>query len=394
MHLTVLARDQKNGTAKGGRCPWYCPVWESVVEKLRSESTIKEWPEPGSTLVLCTVLGSYQCDTVVTDTDLQLESYHMWARRHYPGCIVTVYVRHPESAPPSSLLRSWHTEKAYLDLCRDILDHGENRDDRTGTGTRSVFGRQLVFDLTNGFPLLTTKKTFWKGIRNELLWFLRGQTDASILSRDGVRIWDANTSPDALKKRGLAYKDGDCGPVYGFQWRHWGADYRGCAESYEGQGHDQLRTLVRNLRDNPMSRRHIVSAWNVEDLDRMALPPCHILFQCYVTNRRSLDIQVYQRSVDVGLGLPFNIASYATLNHLLCSLTGYTPGRLIMSLGDCHVYRDHLDQIREQLKGAPHTPPRLLIKNNSYDRLEQFTERDIQIVDYHPSKTIPMRMST
>jgi thymidylate synthase len=255
-----------------------------------------------------------------------------------------------------------------------------------------VFARHLEFNLSNGFPLLTTKRVFWKGIVKELLWFLRGNTDATLLSRDGVRIWDANTTEDALKARQLPYREGDAGPVYGFQWRHWGADYSGCDGGPYG-GHDQLATLVRNLREDPMSRRHIVSAWNVEDLDRMALPPCHILFQCYVNNNGTLDLQVYQRSVDIGLGLPFNIASYATLVHLLASLTDRVPGRLIMSLGDCHIYRDHIDTIEEQLKRRPHHPPRLLIKNNKYTRLDQFSEGDIKLVEYAPHGALPMHMS-
>jgi thymidylate synthase len=254
----------------------------------------------------------------------------------------------------------------------------------------------MEFNLRNGFPLLTTKKVFWRGIVSELIWFLRGETDATILSQKGVRIWDANTSRAALDARGLhSYGEGDAGPVYGFQWRHWGAAYDGPGgPQKEYGGHDQLVNLIRGLREQPFSRRHIVSAWNVEDLDTMALPPCHILFQCYVNNDDTLDIQVYQRSVDIGLGLPFNIASYSLLNHLICYLTGYVPGRLIMSLGDAHIYRDHIDEMKTQMARTPRCPPKVLIKKNTYTRLDEFTEGDIRLVGYEPHPPIRMSMST
>jgi thymidylate synthase len=413
----VIARDLDDGVSKDGGIPWHSPesikTWRRIVTgyPVISQMTCSHPPpvivtgDPATIttwitrhapdcIVTCRIHGKYKCDTTVTDTDIKLDQYRRWATRVFPGCAWRVYVRAGVDRPfiPEHL-RAWHTEHQYLEMCRKILDVGQNRDDRTGTGTRSVFGRQIEFDLANGFPLLTTKKTYWRGIVKELLWFLKGETDATLLSKQGVRIWDGNTSADALRRRGLDYPEGDAGPVYGFQWRHWGAPYRGANGGPYG-GHDQLAALVRGLREDPTSRRHIVSAWNVSDLDKMALPPCHILFQCYVNNnRRTLDLHLYQRSVDVGLGLPFNIASYATLVHLISSVTGLVPGRLIISTGDAHIYKDHVDAIQTQIQRMPRHPPRLLIKNNTYTRLDQFSEEDIKLVDYDPHDPIRMAMS-
>lgn len=220
----------------------------------------------------------------------------------------------------TQLFKSKHGEFQYLELIGKIIERGQEKTDRTGVGTYSLFGEMMRFDLQRSFPLLTTKKVFWKGVVEELLWFLRGSTDGRLLSDKGVRIWDGNGSREFLDKLGFQERrEGDLGPVYGFQWRHFGAAYQNCDTDYTGKGIDQIKELIDQLQQNPDSRRHIVSAWNVSDLKKMALPPCHVLFQFYVSQGR-LSCMLYQRSCDVGLGIPFNIASYALLTTLIAKV--------------------------------------------------------------------------
>ncbi|MBX3002694.1 MAG: thymidylate synthase [Anaerolineales bacterium] len=255
--------------------------------------------------------------------------------------------------------------QAYLDLMRRVLEEGVDKQDRTGTGTRSLFGHQMRFDLQQGFPLLTTKKLHTKSIFYELLWFLQGSTNVAYLQQQGVRIWDA-----------WADAQGELGPVYGAQWRSWpGAD---------GQGIDQLRGVLAELQSNPDSRRLIVSAWNVAELPQMALPPCHLLFQFYVAAGK-LSCQLYQRSADIFLGLPFNIASYALLTHMVAQVSGLQPGDFVISLGDCHLYRNHFEQARLQLSRQPLPLPRLQL-NPAVTDLFAFTYEDFTLLDYqaHP----------
>lgn len=251
--------------------------------------------------------------------------------------------------------------RPYLDLMRRVLDTGLDRPDRTGTGTRAVFGHQMRFDLGEGFPLVTTKRLHIKSIVYELLWFLRGETNIGWLNEHGVSIWDE-----------WADESGDLGPVYGHQWRSWPAP--------DGGHIDQLAELVKGLRDNPYSRRHIVSAWNVGELDKMALAPCHILFQFWVGDGR-LSCHLYQRSADIFLGVPFNIASYALLTHLVAAQTGYAPGEFIWSGGDCHLYSNHFDQARVQLGRTPYPPPRLVLQRKP-DSLFDYTFEDIDLENY------------
>lgn len=215
----------------------------------------------------------------------------------------------------------------YERLLKDVLDNGEPRHDRTGVGTRAVFGRQLRYDLSRGFPRITTKYVPMKVVKAELLWFLRGEDNISWLQEQDVHIWDD-----------WADTDGYVGPLYGYQWRNWGS------------AHDQIQRLIHGLRQNPHSRRHLVSAWNVGELSEMALAPCHAFFQCYVSNDSRLSLQVYQRSADLFLGLPCNIASYALLTHMLAQQTGLSVGELIWTGGDCHIYDNHVDQVKEQLE--------------------------------------------
>ncbi|MBU1176510.1 MAG: thymidylate synthase [Alphaproteobacteria bacterium] len=257
--------------------------------------------------------------------------------------------------------------RQYLDLLRHVLENGTDRGDRTGTGTRSVFGHQMRFDLSQGFPLLTTKKLHIKSILFELLWFLRGEGNVRWLQERGVTIWDE-----------WADENGDLGPVYGVQWRSW-PDGRG--------GHiDQIARLVEAIRTNPNSRRHIVSAWNPAEVDEMALPPCHTLFQFYVADGR-LSCQLYQRSADIFLGVPFNIASYAFLTHMVAAVTGLNPGDFVHTFGDAHLYHNHFDQARLQLSRTPKPLPRLGIKRVP-ETIFDFAFEDFEIVDYHADPNI------
>ena len=258
-------------------------------------------------------------------------------------------------------------EQRYLDLLGEVLEHGARKSDRTGTGTLSLFGRQLRFALEPGFPLLTTKKLHLKSIIYELLWFLRGETNVRWLQQQGVSIWDE-----------WADENGELGPVYGYQWRHW--------RTPGGGEIDQVSNVVRSLRSKPDSRRHIVSAWNPADVDRMALPPCHALFQFYVAGGR-LSCQMYQRSADLFLGVPFNIASYALLTRMVAQVTGLAPGEFVLALGDAHLYLNHLEQAREQLARAPRAFPRMRL-NPQVRELLDFRFEDFALEGYEPHPAI------
>jgi thymidylate synthase len=261
--------------------------------------------------------------------------------------------------------------KPYLDLLRHVLAEGRNKTDRTGTGTLSVFGHQTRYDLSAGFPLVTTKKLHIKSIVHELLWFLRGETNVRSLQAAGVKIWDE-----------WADADGELGPVYGHQWRSWPAP--------DGHHIDQITQVVEELRRFPDSRRLLVSAWNVADIPRMALAPCHALFQFYVAGG-TLSCQLYQRSADLFLGVPFNIASYALLTHMLAQVSGLRPGEFIHTLGDAHIYRNHLDQVRLQLTREPRPLPALHL-NPQVRSLFDFRFEDIRLEGYdpHPAITAPV----
>eukprot|EP00058_Branchiostoma_floridae_P001220 XP_002586708.1 hypothetical protein BRAFLDRAFT_77468 [Branchiostoma floridae] len=285
-----------------------------------------------------------------------------------------------------------HDEYQYLDLVRHILDCGQRKDDRTGTGTLSVFGAQCRYSLRGQFPLLTTKRVFWRGVAEELLWFVRGCTNGKELSDKKVHIWDANGSRDFLDKRGLShYEEGDLGPVYGFQWRHFGAEYKDRYTDYTGQGVDQLAQVIHTIKTDPDNRRIIMSAWNPPDLPKMALPPCHAFVQFYVCNGE-LSCQLYQRSGDTGLGVPFNIASYSLLTYMIAHITGLKPGDFVHTLGDAHVYVNHVDALKEQLKREPRPFPTLNIKRQ-VENIDDFKMEDFEIVGYKPHPKISMEMA-
>jgi thymidylate synthase len=251
----------------------------------------------------------------------------------------------------------------YLDLLKHIMDNGVQKSDRTGTGTRSVFGYQMRFNLEDGFPLLTTKKLHLKSIIYELLWFLKGDTNVKYLQENGVRIWNE-----------WADENGDLGHVYGYQWRSW--------PTYDGKFIDQISEAVKTIKENPDSRRIIVSAWNVADIDNMNLPPCHALFQFYVANGR-LSLQLYQRSADTFLGVPFNIASYALLTMMVAQVCGLRPGDFVHTLGDAHIYNNHFEQVREQLSRTPRKLPRMIL-NPEVKSIFDFQYSDFTLEGYDP----------
>jgi thymidylate synthase len=267
--------------------------------------------------------------------------------------------------------------KAYQDLLRSVLKDGKDREDRTGTGTRSIFGYQMRFDLRKGFPLVTTKKIHTKSIIIELLWFLRGETHAAWLNERGVTIWDEWATAEQCARFGRG--PGDLGPVYGHQWRNFGG-------TELASGTDQIKNLLSEIRNNPQSRRLIVSGWNPREADRVALPPCHTLFQFYVQDGE-LSCQLYQRSGDIFLGIPFNIASYALLTHMIAHVTDLRVGEFIHTLGDAHLYKNHFEQAEQLLGREPRTLPKLTLAAEQRD-LFAFTPEDIAIVGYDPHPAI------
>ncbi len=285
---------------------------------------------------------------------------------------MTVHARQIAPNPPTGAdALSTAGERAYLDLLSDVLINGVERMDRTGVGTRGVFGRQIRFDLSQGFPLLTTKRLFTRAIVLELLWFLTGSTNVRWLQERGCTIWDEWADPD-----------GELGPVYGKQWRSWAAP--------NGESLDQIARLMADLEANPYSRRHVVSAWNPAEVDAMALPPCHCLFQFFVApgsdGRDRLSCQLYQRSADIFLGVPFNIASYALLTHMVAATLGLQVGEFVHSFGDLHLYLNHLDQAKEQLTRAPRPPPTLKLTPRA--SLFDYGFEDVAFEDYSPHPAI------
>lgn len=256
-------------------------------------------------------------------------------------------------------------EYQYLDALSTVLHHGDYRTDRTGVGTLSRFGMRAGYDLADSFPLLTTKKVYWKGVVGELLWFLSGDTNTKFLTDNNIHIWAEWT-----------LQDGTIGRGYGAQWRDFG-------------GVDQIAALIEGIKADPFSRRHIVNAWNVAELDKMALPPCHMMFQVYIGVDGVADLQLYQRSADMFLGVPFNIASYSLLLHMICAQTGYKPGRLIHIIGDAHIYHNHLEQVKEQLSRELKAPPQPTIKlNPDVKSIFDYTFDDIELIGYNPLPAI------
>lgn len=284
-------------------------------------------------------------------------------------------------------------EMQYLETIRRIIDTGHKREDRTGVGTLSIFGTQMRYSLRdNIIPLLTTKRVFFRGVAEELLWFIRGRTNAKDLQAKNIHIWDGNSTREFLDASGFTdRKEGDLGPVYGFQWRHFGAKYKTCEDDYTGEGIDQLSEVINRIKNNPNDRRIIMSAWNPIDIPQMALPPCHCLAQFFVANGE-LSCQLYQRSADMGLGIPFNIASYALLTHMIAHVTGLKAGELVHTTGDTHVYLNHVEPLEEQLRRVPKPFPTLHFKRN-VQSIDEFQMEDFEIRGYNPYPTIKMEMA-
>lgn len=308
----------------------------------------------------------------------------------------TVYERRefvPAPLPLQSLPGGLdHEEYLYLQMIDEIMKTGFESIDRTNVGTKSLFGKSMRYDLRKSFPLLTTKRVFWRGVVEELLWFVKGDTNAKNLSDKGVKIWDANGSREFLDKRGLSHREEmDLGPVYGFQWRHFGAKYVDMHTDYTGQGVDQLAECIKTIKNNPSDRRIIMSAWNPADLTLMALPPCHMFCQFYVANGE-LSCLMYQRSADMGLGVPFNIASYSLLTCMIAQVCDLKPGEFIHTMGNTHVYLNHQEPLKVQLERTPRPFPVLKMNPEKKD-IDSFEFSDFELVGYSPHKKIEMEMA-
>lgn len=284
-------------------------------------------------------------------------------------------------------------EHEYLKLVKEVLETGLDKHDRTETGTRMKFGHLMRFSLRDfTMPLLTTKRVFWRGVVEELLWFIKGSTDANLLRDRNVHIWDANGSREFLDKSGFeGREEGDLGPVYGFQWRHFGAKYVDKHTNYDGQGIDQLANLIQEIKTNPLSRRLMITAWNPIDIPKMALPPCHCMAQFDVTNGE-LSCLLTQRSADLGLGVPFNIASYALLTHMIAHVTNLKAGELVCCLGNAHIYNDHIEPLKEQITREPGVFPKIRF-NDTVNNIDDFKFEDIELIGYEPQGSISMKMS-
>ncbi|GIL72324.1 hypothetical protein Vretimale_3991 [Volvox reticuliferus] len=353
---------------------------------------------PNCTAVhLTQVEKEYECDTFLPPLDPAV--FGLWSAsepmvENDTRYSFVCYTRRDMSAPPElpPSMASRHDELQYLELVRELVTSGTFRPDRTGTGTYSRFGRTARYNLRHTFPLLTSKRVFWKGVAEELLWFISGSTNANLLRDKNIHIWDGNSTREFLDGRGLHHREvGDLGPVYGFQWRHFGAAYVDMHADYTGQGVDQLRTIIDQIRKDPNDRRMIMSAWNPAALHEMALPPCHMFCQFYVADGE-LSCLMYQRSCDVGLGVPFNIASYALLTRLVAQVTGLRAGEFVHVMGDTHVYANHVEPLKEQLKNTPRHFPLLRINPAKTD-IDSFVFEDFELIDYNPHQTIKMKMA-
>lgn len=286
-------------------------------------------------------------------------------------------------------------EYEYLRLMEEIIRDGEERPDRTNTGVKGLFGKMMRFDVSQSFPLLTTKSVFFRGVLEELLWFLKGETNSKLLSDKGVGIWDGNGSREFLDSRGLhGNKEGDLGPVYGFQWRHFGAEYKGMDADYKDSGVDQIQQLIEGLKTDKFSRRHLLSAWNPVDLNKMALPPCHVLSQFYVTQDNKLNCSLYQRSADIGLGIPFNIASYSLLMCLMADFLGMKRGDFVHFIGDAHIYLNHVDALKTQIQRIPNPFPVLeIVKKSDKKNIWEYEADEFLIKNYSAQAKLKMKMA-
>jgi thymidylate synthase len=281
-------------------------------------------------------------------------------------------------------------EEGYLLGLKEILEKGTLRKTRN-SNTISLFGLKLDFDISESFPLLTTKKVYWKGVVEELLWFIKGDTNSKHLEEKKVNIWKGNSSREFLDSMSLNdYDEGECGPIYGYQWRHFNAPYEGCNADYTGKGVDQLKNCIDLIMNDPTSRRIFMSAWNPEQLDQMCLPPCHVSYQFYVSNNDELSCILYQRYGDMFLGVPFNIASVSLLVYIIAHITNKKPSKISLVIGDAHIYEDHIEQVKIQLNRVPYKFPKLKIKENK--DINEYTYDDFEVIDYENHPTIFAKM--
>lgn len=361
------------------------------------EDAINNYSYLCNEVIISLIKGKYNCDTFFPYEKVAKISNSL-TTKVVNDIIIKVFVINPNNILFNEYKNvEKHPEYQYLNLLREILENGENRGDRTGTGTKSLFGKSMIFDLRDGFPLITTKNTWFKGIILELLFFISGKTDTKILESQGVNIWKGNTTIEYLQKYNLPWREGDMGPLYSFQWRHAGAEYTGCDSDYNGKGIDQLQNTIDNIKKDPFGRRHIISAWDVTNIKNMALPPCHCFCHFYVgcdefKNPKFLDCILYQRSGDMFLGVPFNIASYALLMSMIAHITGLVPRKLIHHLGDSHIYLNHIDQVKEQLTRTPMKFPQLSF-NKLIENIDNFTIEDINLENYSSWPSIAGDMS-
>jgi thymidylate synthase len=283
-------------------------------------------------------------------------------------------------------------EQKYLDLINKIINTGETRSTRNSI-TKSIFGERLEFDISDSIPFITTKKLAWKTVIKELLWFISGSTDNELLTNQNVKIWEGNASREYMDSIGLLdRKVNDLGPIYGHQWRHFNAEYVDNHTDYSGKGIDQINNIIYLLNNDPMSRRILLSAWNPCQIKEMNLPPCHIMAQFYVSTEKELSCQMYQRSADVGLGLPFNIASYAVLTYILAKICNLKPKKLIIVIGDAHIYEEHENTLKEQILRKPFSFSKLIINDRKYNNIDDFKIDDFEIKNYQYHETLKMNM--
>jgi thymidylate synthase len=339
-----------------------------------------------------TEIPYHNCDTFIkTDISEYLSNYKKQFKTKMRGNDIIIRMYSRENITYRTV------DDDYLDLISRIMENGERRETRNGE-TLSVFSEKISIDLRKGFPLLTTKKMFYNGIIHELLWFIQGNTDSRILEENGVKIWSGNTSKEFLEANGLPYEEGIGGPIYGYMWRKFGEKYKYCVDGEEKEtaglekGVDQLKNIVDEIRKNPTSRRLFMSAWNPAQLDQMCLPPCHVSYQFYVRNGE-LECQMYQRSADVFLGLPFNIASVALLTHLIASVCGLGVGNIHIIIGDAHIYKEHIDAVKTQLvrRNERYILPSLRLRRKAQE-VWDYNFEDIEIVDYESAPAIKARM--
>jgi len=283
-------------------------------------------------------------------------------------------------------------EQKYLDLINKIINTGETRSTRNSI-TKSIFGEKLEFDISDSIPFITTKKLAWKTVIKELLWFISGSTDNELLTNQNVNIWKGNASREYMDSIGLLdRKVNDLGPIYGHQWRHFNAEYIDNHTDYSGKGIDQINNIIYLINNDPMSRRILLSAWNPCQIKEMNLPPCHIMAQFYVSVNKELSCQMYQRSADIGLGLPFNIASYSVLTYILAKICNLKPKKLIIIIGDAHIYEEHENTLKEQIIRKPFSFPKLIIKDREYKNLDDFKIEDFEVENYQYHETLKMNM--